>query len=62
MLEVLVAQSATVPQRLCRDRASEISVQIVSKMPYDEDMKRKYAKHLKTTERYVAQLRHDATY
>lgn len=61
VLELLVPQSATVPQRLCREHASEISVQIVSKMPYDEDMKRKYAKHLKTTERYAAQVWHSAT-
>ena len=40
-------------QCLCREHASEISVQILSKMPYDEDMKRKYAKHLKTSERYA---------
>lgn len=37
-------------------------MQIVSKMhmPYDEDMKRKYAKHLRTTERYAVRVSHDA--
>lgn len=40
-------------QCLCREHASEISVQILLKVPYDKDMKRKYAKHLKTSERYA---------
>lgn len=42
----------------CRDDAADINVQIVSKTPYDVEMKRKYAKHLKTTERYPAGLLH----
>lgn len=36
---------------LCRDSPTEISVQIVA---YDEEMRRKYAEHLKAVERYAA--------
>jgi hypothetical protein len=40
----------------CREDATAASVQAVSKEPYDEDMKRKYAKHLKTSERQAISL------
>ncbi len=35
----------------CSEDATAASVQAVSEEPYDEDMKRKYAKHLKASER-----------
>ncbi len=38
----------------CSEDATAASVQAVSKEPYDEDMKRKYAKHLKTSERQAS--------
>ena len=37
---------------ICSPDADDSSVQAVVQMPYDKDMKRKYAKHLKSSERY----------
>lgn len=45
---------ATPDPLTCSEDATAASVQAVSKEPYDEDMKRKYAKHLKASERQAS--------